>query len=101
MDREEVSVVIGRKRYDTRTATLLAHDVYWDGQNFERHGRNTWLYRTPRGAFFKVTRTQWQGERDGLTPVTQEEAIDWYEVELTEHVVDYAEAFPRVAVEEA
>jgi len=39
--------VIDRKRYSTDTATLIASDAYWDGSNFERHGRNAWLWRTP------------------------------------------------------
>jgi len=65
------------------------------------HGRNTWLYRTPNGAYFTVTRTQWQGEQDSLDPVTQDEAIALFEGSLTEHVVTYAEAFPGVEVVDA
>ena len=45
--------------------------------------------------------TQWQGESDTLTPVSQDEAIDLYERTFREHVVDYTEAFPGVTVEEA
>ncbi|MCO6450406.1 MAG: hypothetical protein J5I90_06415 [Caldilineales bacterium] len=93
--------IVDRKRYSTATATLLADDVFWDGHNFERSGRNTWLYRTPNGNYFTVTLSQWQGERDALTPITQKEAIELYEGPLTEHAVDYGEAFPDVAVEEA
>jgi len=93
--------IVERKRYDTETAKLLAHDVYWDGHNMERHGRNTWLLRTPRGAYFTVTRSMWQGESDTLTPVSQDEAIELYEGALREHEVAYAEAFPDVTVEEA
>jgi len=51
------------------TATLLAGDDWWDGHNWERQGRNTCLYRTPRGAYFTVTFSQWQGEGDRLDPV--------------------------------
>ena len=93
--------IIGRKRYSVKTAELIADDCYWDGHNYERHGRQTWLYRTPRGAFFKVTRTQWQREQDSLTPVSEEEAIELYEGRLTEHHVEYTDAFPGVTIEDA
>ena len=93
--------IVDRKRYDTATATLIAHDAYWDGHNFERHGRNTFLYMTPKGSYFTVHLTQWQGERDTLNPVTQDEAIELYESSLIEHEVDYATAFPGVQVENA
>lgn len=99
--QENMERIIGRKKYSVSTATLIASDEYWDGSNFERHGRNTFLYRTPNGSYFTVTLTQWQGERDSLTPVTQEEAIELYENSLTEHTGDYADAFPDVTVEDA
>jgi len=97
----EFERVIGRKRYSVKTAELIADDAYWDGHNFERHGRQTWLYRTPKGAFFTVTRTQWQGEQDSLIPVSEGEAIELYEGRLSEHRVEYADAFPDVVVEDA
>jgi hypothetical protein len=93
--------IIGRKRYDVATATLVAHDCYWDGHNFERSGRNCFLYRTPKGAYFTVNLSQWQGESDTLTPVSEADAIDLYEGALREHAVNYAAAFPGVKVEEA
>jgi hypothetical protein len=46
----------------------------------------------------------WQGEQDSLTPITQEDAIEYFEgLEglLTEHYVDYQEAFPDVVIEDA
>lgn len=98
---EKFSRIIDRKRYDVETATLIAHDVYWDGHNMERSGRNTFLYRTPNGHYFTVMLTMWQGEKDTLTPVSQDEAITLYEGRLSEHEVDYEEAFPGVDVEEA
>jgi len=98
---ENFTRIIDRKRYSTATATLIASDVYWDGHNMERHGRNTFLYQTPRGAYFTVTLTQWQGEQDNLAPVDIDEAIRLYEGALTEHAVDYGEAFPEVEVEDA
>jgi len=93
--------IIGRKRYSVETAELIADDCYWDGHNYERSGRQTWLYRTPKGAFFTVTRTQWQGEDDSLTPISEGEAIELYEGRLSGHHVDYELAFPDVVVEDA
>lgn len=93
--------IVNRTRYSVETATLIAHDAYWDGSNFERYGRNTFLYRTAKGHYFTVTLTQWTGEQDTLTPVTLGEAIDLYEGQLSEHEVDYQDAFPGVDVEEA
>ena len=98
---ERFTRIIGRRRYNVSTATLLAADDYWDGHNFERSGRNTFLYRTPRGAYFVITLTKWQGERSSLDPVTEGEAVDLFEGALTEHTVRYAEAFPGVKVEDA
>jgi len=98
---EKFTKIIGRKKYSVQTAILIASDDYWDGHNFERHGRNTWLYRTPNGAYFTVTLTQWQGEQDSLDPVSQDEAIQLYETTLTEHEVPYSEAFPGVEVQDA
>ena len=97
---EKFERVIDRKRYNVATAELLAGDDHWDGHNFERSGRNTWLYRTPKGAYFTVTLSQWQGERDSLVPLSVDDAIATYE-SMTEHRVEYAEAFPGVKVEEA
>jgi hypothetical protein len=93
--------IVDRKRFDVATATFLASDAYWDGHNFERRGRNRFLYRTPGGAYFLVTLTQWQGEQDTLEPVTLEQAVELYEGPLTEHPVSYEEAFPSVTVEDA
>ena len=97
----EMTRVVNKLKYSTKTATLLASDRYWDGSNFERSGRNTFLYRTPNGRYFTVSLTQWQGERDTLTPIPLEEAIDLFENSLSEHEVKYAEAFPDVIIEEA
>ena len=101
MNAPSMTRIVDRKKYSTDTATLLADDTYWDGHNYERHGRNTFLYRTPKGAYFTVTVTMWQGEQDSLEPVTLDEAIALYEGSLTEHSVSYEDAFPAVTVEEA
>ncbi len=100
MERIQMQRVIHGIRYDTEKATVIAHDVYWDGHNFERHGRNTWLYRTPNGRYFAVTGTLWQGERDILTPLSPEEARRMYE-QLPEHEVPYEEAFPHITIQDA
>jgi len=43
----------------------------------------------------------WQGEQDTLEPCDVETATMLYEEELSEHEVDYAEAFPEVTTEDA
>ncbi|MCE5209886.1 MAG: hypothetical protein LLG42_16480 [Chloroflexi bacterium] len=98
---KEFSRIVNRTRYSVQTATLLAHDAYWDGHNFERSGRNEFLYRTPNGNYFTVNLTCWQDEQNTLTPVNQDEAIDLFENGLSEHEVTYAEAFPGVEVKDA
>ena len=92
--------IIGRKRYSTETAVLLAGDDWHDGHNFERSGRNTFLYRTPRGGYFATYLTCWQGEQDSLAPLTIDEAVELFET-LTERRATFEEAFPGVTVEEA
>ncbi len=93
MNRIDMQRVVNGVRYNTETAELVADDVYWDGHNLERHGRNTWLYRTKKGNYFVVTGTQWQGERDGLEPVSLSRARELYEGALTEHHMSYETAF--------
>lgn len=97
----DMTRIVDRRRYSTATAELLAGDDFWDGHNWERHGRNTFLYRTPNGRYFTVTLTQWQGELDALTPVDLDEAIRLYETDLPEHYAEYSDAFPNVTIEEA
>lgn len=92
--------VVAGKRYSTETATQIASDAYWDGRNWERRGRNTFLFRTPSGRYFQHTRTQWQGELDSLEPLDIEQAQALYE-ELPEHDLGFEDAFPGVPVEEA
>lgn len=97
---ENLTEVIDGKRYSTHTATLLAGDDYWDGHNFERNGRNEFLYRTPNGSFFSVTVSQWQGASDVLKPLTQGEAIALFE-NMREKRVIFENAFPGVKVQDA
>ena len=90
-------IVFGLK-YDVQTAVLIADDEFWDGSNFERNGRNCFLYRTPNGRYFTINLSQWQGEQDTLTPVSPEQARSLFEEALSEHHVEYADAFPGVEI---
>lgn len=96
---EKMTKIIDGKRYTVSTSTLLADNDYWDGNNFTRNGRNTFLFKTRGNAYFQVTTTQWQGERDSIEALSREEAMKLYE-QLPEHYVEYEEAFDTV-VEEA
>jgi len=84
--------IVGGKIYDTDKATLITSDRYWDGHNFERNGRNTFLYRTSKGNFFLLHTTQWQGDSDRLEPLNIEEAKVRYE-QLSEYEMEFHEAF--------
>lgn len=92
--------VIDRKRYSIAKSTLIASDYYWDGSNWERYGRNVFLYRTQNGNYFRVDTTLWQGERDKMTPLTLYEALALWD-ELPEKEVEFEQAFPEVEVEDA
>jgi len=84
--------VIDGKMYDTEKAQLVASDRYWDGSNWDRKGRNTYLYKTAKGNFFLYHTTGWQGERDHIEPVTLEEA-KWHYEQLPEYEMEWEEAF--------
>ena len=83
--------IINGLKYDTERAALVATDRWWDGQNFERNGRNTYLYRTKAGRFFVHRTSLRQGERDHIEPVSPDDARQYYE-DLPEHEMTYAEA---------
>lgn len=91
--------VIDGKRYTVNSSTLLADNDYWDGSNFTKNGRNTFLYRTRGNAYFRVDMTCWQGERDSINALTEQEAMELYE-KLPEQYVEYEDAF-GVVIEEA
>lgn len=93
--------VIDGVRYDVSKAMLLADNQFWDGSNWERDGRNRFLYRTPNGRYFTVRLSQWQGERDSLQPITEDDARELYETVLFERHVGYEDAFPNVEVIDA
>jgi hypothetical protein len=101
MNPIEMRRVIGGKVYDTKTATIIADDAFWDGHNFERHGRNTFLFKTKNGGYFAQHLTQWEGERDTLEPLTQDEAVTLYEELDDKDAVPFEEAFPGMKIEEA
>jgi len=84
--------IVNGLKYDTEKATLIASDRYWDGSNWERKGRNTYLYRTAKGNFFLHHTTLWQGERQSIEPISQSEAMSYYE-QLPERATEYKEAF--------
>mgnify|MGYP005866675565 CR=1 FL=1 len=100
MLRPKISRVIGGRRYSTHNAVCVADNAYWDGHNWHRGGYNTYLYRSPRGRYFSVQTSLWDGDRTRLEPLSEEEARQLYE-ELPEHNVPWEEAFPRVPVEDA
>lgn len=91
--------IIDGKLYNTETADKVASDHYWDGHNWDRHGRSTFLYKTRKGTFFLLHETRWQGERDRIEAISIDEAKKQYEA-LPEHDMEYAEAFGE-APEEA
>ncbi|OQY98544.1 MAG: hypothetical protein B6D41_02325 [Chloroflexi bacterium UTCFX4] len=93
--------VIGGKRYSVKDAELIADDAFWDGHNFERHGRNTFLYKTANGNYFSVTLSQWQGERDELTPLTRAAAMALYEELDDADGLQFEYAFPDAKIENA
>lgn len=97
---ENMEAIINKVRYRVADATLLAHDEYWDGRNWERGGRNTFLYRSPRGRYFAVHLTKWQGERNYIEPLSEEDAYELYE-RLPEQEVSVEEAFPSTVIEPA
>lgn len=101
MDAPIMSAVIGGKKYSTKSADLIAANNYWDGHNFERSGRNTFLYRTSKGAFFFAHLTMWQGERDRIEPCSIEEAMDFWESVPEDERYAFEDAFPGQTVEEA
>ena len=95
------SKVIGLKRYSTDSAELIADDAYWDGNNFERQGRNTFLYLTKKGNYFVVALSQWQNEQNELRPISEDEAIHLWEGQLSEHYASFEDAFPGITIEDA
>ena len=100
MKTGNMSKVVNGKRYSTETATVIASDDYFDGYNYERNGRNTFLMRTPHGRYFKIRVSNWDGELSDLRPLCEKDAIKLYE-DLPKCNCEYEAAFPDQKVEEA
>ena len=90
--------VIDGKLYNTETATLLASDRYWDGHNWDRHGRNQYLYRTKKGNYFLHTTSMWEGSFDNILPLNKEEAKAAFE-RLPEQEMTWEDAFGEIPEE--
>ena len=74
---------IDGKRYDTMTATIIAHR------------RNKYLYKTPKGNFFLFAIIL--GNRNYLKPLSNERAKEYYE-SMTKRV-EWEVAFGRLPEE--
>ena len=97
-----MTLVVAGKRYRTDTATLIAHDAYWNGYNCEQGGRNTFLFRTPSGNFFAQHQTLLprEVETGKIAPLEIDEAVSLYH-SLYKKEVPFAVVFPDVKVEDA
>jgi hypothetical protein len=100
MQPENMIWIAAGKRYSTETATLIAHDVYWNGHRFEQNGRNTFLFRTPSGSFFAQHQTLVPGEINRIAPLEQNEALQLYQ-SLHKKEVPFRIAFPHIKAEDA
>jgi len=100
MQPENMIWVVAGKRYRTETATLIAHDEYWNGYNCEQGGRNTFLFRTPKGNFFAQYQSLLPGEINRITPLGITEAVALYQ-SLPKKEVPFRVVFPYLKVEDA
>lgn len=89
-----MEAIVNGLRYSTEKATEVASDHFWDGSNWERNGRNTYLYKTKNGRFFIYKFTMWQGEQDFIKPISNDEAMALYE-QLPVKSMEYSEAFGK------
>ena len=44
---ESMQQIVNGLKYDTEKAARVASNEYWDGHNWDRDGRNTYLYKDP------------------------------------------------------
>jgi hypothetical protein len=100
MQPQNMIWIVAGKRYRTDTATLIAHDEYWNGHTWEQGGRNTFLFRTPEGNFFAQHQTLLPGEINRITPLNTTEAIALYQ-SLHKKEVPFRVVFPDIKVEDA
>ena len=82
------------KMYNTKTAYLVAHGLYWDGSKQYRFGRNQILYKTKKGEFFILYESMWEDEVDSVEVVSIDEAQALYD-SLLFQAMEYDEAFGR------
>lgn len=100
MHPKSLSIIVNGKRYKTDSACLIASDAFWDGRNWERRGRNTYLFKTLKGNYFAQYQSKRHGEQDCIKPITVDEAVQLYE-SLPQKEVEFAVAFPDIHVEDA
>jgi len=100
MQPQNITWVAASKRYRTETATLIAHDAYWNGHHFEQNGRNTFLFRTPNGNFFAQYQTLSPGEINKISPLETNEALHLYQ-SLYKKEVPFRVVFPCITAEDA
>lgn len=95
---DDMQKVMGGKRYNVRTAILLASDEFGEGYKpAEKRGLYTFLYRTRGGAFFRVVINIRDDARetDTIEALTKDDAMELYE-SLPEQHVEYEKAFEDV-----
>jgi len=100
MQPQNMIWVVAGKQYRTDKATLVAHDAYWNGYNCEQGGRNTFLFKTPKGNFFAQYQTLLPVETGKIVPLEVDEAVSLYH-SLYKKEVPFVVAFPSVKVEDA
>jgi hypothetical protein len=100
MQPQSMTRVVEGKRYCTDTATLLAHDEYWNGHTYEQNGRNTFLFRTRNGSFFAQHQTLLPVITSEIVPLDESEAMTLYH-SLYRKEVPFGVAFPCVRVADA
>lgn len=66
MDNKNLRRIVNGKRYNVKTAKLLAKNIHSDLQQYLGNSYDTFLYQTPNGNFFKVTSTS----QSNLSPET-------------------------------
>ena len=84
--------IVGGKRYNTDTATLVGEYGYGNRGDFDRIHEG--LYRTKNGSYFvagsggpktrysvRVEQNCWSGSSD-IYPLTQDEALEWAQAHL-------------------
>ncbi len=99
--RVKMIKVINGRRYNTKTATVIASNEFWGDSNHERGGTNRHLYKTRNGNFFEVLSTCLEDARKyyhprihyTLEPLTLAQARVRYQ-ELRKKEVPFEEAFP-------